>query len=205
MNITVDISGIDSITYSIYSSPRLNNARLLRNNINVNSLRLYAKATIYNGLYTLNNYAYYSHIFDYIRHKYKIDVLNVAFLYYIETYKNKLINMSTNNKKYTYINSNQTVRNKTRKLVKYNNIVQCNNTRKKFKHSMYNGIVLSKGYGKKILDYIERDLVSRDYKIIILIPIDIHIITYYRQNGYLPLGVYENIDKEGMEVMYKLL
>ncbi len=170
LNITVNDSIINNIKFYLYRSPS-NNIKFIKNkSLNMNTKRLYVDAKVLINTKIKNN-----DIIDYFKDKH-IDLSEIAYLSFIK-----------NNVKYLYSRKNN-----ERKLftfIAYSNINNnlVNTTSKninKYKNNRLNGIVFSKGYGKKLLLYIENYLKGKGYKYLFLLPISKILADFYLKLGY---------------------
>lgn len=179
MNIRVDNSDKDRIIFKLYRSPANNNITAKNNRLNLKYKRLYITATI-----LLNN-RIESNIKKFIKDN-RIALNTAAYVSYIEHSKVQF----NPNRSYTYKNS-----------VFINNIYTdaMNITyNKKFYNTYNRGILFTKGYGAKLLKYIEEYLKKSGYKIIFLIPSNARLISYYNKHGYVQNTV--NINTENNNI-----
>lgn len=161
-NIIVSENSLYNITFSIISSPYINKLSFIKDNKNIKTKREYTRAEI--KIKESNETKY---IFDHYK-DYKI-----AYLSYIEIIKKKY-NITNKNtfKTYTVLHKNNTI--KTKKRNKYHN-------------KQYNTVkhyTVSKGYGKILLEYIEKYLKNKKFNYIILVPSKKSLIKYYENLGY---------------------
>lgn len=168
------------IFFSIWSSPKINEINFIKGNKNKSTLREYATAEIY-----LNN-KIDKHIIEYFKEK---GTDKIAYLSYIRIIKKK------HNNFFTVLNNSNTI--KTIKRNKYRN-KQKNNTIKG------NRYILSKGYGKILLQYIEHFLKEKGIQYLVLIPSVKPLIEYYTNAGYTIEYIPNNsIDKENNNYILK--
>jgi hypothetical protein len=175
------------IKYILYRSP-INNINFIKNNeINIKTKREYAKADVLLKD-DINNI-----ILEYFISK-DIDASKIAFLSYIKIIKinyNKKDNRTF--KTFTIVNRRNTI--KTNKLQKYYS------KRNSFNIPRH---VITKGFGKVLLEYIEQDLKNKGFEYIILVPSVKSLIKYYKSLGYKPQIIPNNkISKENEEYQMK--
>jgi hypothetical protein len=100
-----------------------------------------------------------------------------------------------NNIKYLY--SRKNYERKLFTFISYNNInnnlinISSPNINK-YKNNRIEGIVLTKGYGKKLLLYIEQYLKTKGIKCLILLPSDEKLINYYLKLQYKITAIKDN-------------
>lgn len=144
-------------------------------------MREYVSAELY-----LNN-KIDKHIIDYFKEK---GTEKIAYLSYIRIIK------KPHNKLFTVLNNSNTI--KTMKRNKYKNKKGNNNTIKGHRY------ILSKGYGKILLQYIEQFLREKGIEYLILIPSVKQLIEYYTKAGYIIEYIPNNtIDKENNNYILK--
>jgi hypothetical protein len=177
-DIRKDIETSNYIKFSIWSSPQNNNINFIKLNKNKITKRVYADAEILFGNRITRDYKYIENFFN----KKGIISSKLVILSNIRIIKTQY-NTRTN-KSYTMLNKRNTI--KTNKREKYFNKIS-------YKY------ILSKGYGKILLEYIEQYLKSKGYEYLVLIPSSKSIIGYYLKSKYIQnitnLEVNENYNK----------
>lgn len=180
MNIRVDNSDKDHIIFKLYRSPANNNITAKNNRLNLKSKRLYVTATI-----LLNN-RIDANIKKYITDN-KLNINKTAHLSYIEI-KKEVYNSHKN-----YTRKNITF------ISKYDIPLTGVTYNKKFYSKKNKGLIIPKGYGVKLLMYIEEYLKNRGYTILILNPMRRPLINYYEKHGYIQDTININIDNDEKE------
>ena len=151
------------LQFTLFRSPKNNNINFVKNNIlNIEKRRKYAIAEVKLGD-KIDDY-----ILEYFNDR-NIDIHKSAFLSMIEIVKSHRRN-TKNNSKFTVL-YNKNITNTLRSKNYYN-----------IRNKAY---TLSKGYGKILLDYIEKTLYkSYGIKYIVLQPSKNYLISYYSSIGY---------------------
>jgi hypothetical protein len=165
VDITTNIISNSYIKFTLWRSPINNNIIFIKNKtLNVISKRKYATAEIY-----LNNKIPESIQYFFVKHN--IDISKVAYISYIETIKTRIntCKNESSSKSFTLLNKKNI--NKTYKNTKYYN-----------KRNKY--YILSKGYGKILINNIEKILKDKGIKYISLIPSKHSLIKYYTNLNY---------------------
>lgn len=152
------------IEFTLWCSPVNNNINFIKNkSINITSKRKYATAEVY-----LNDKIPESIIAFFV--KQGIDITTVAHISYIRIIKTRR-NTRKNESKHTFTVLNRRNINKTYKNKTYYN-------------SRENIYILSKGYGKVLLNNIEKILKDKGIQYISLIPANQSLIQYYEKLKY---------------------
>jgi hypothetical protein len=155
----------DFYIFNLYRSPISNKVNFIKNKtLNIRSKRLYASGEV----------KFNKKIPDYIQ-EYVLNqglILNeVAYLSYIRIIKLSL-HTRRNNTRSTFT----TLTNE--------NVNESKNSRNRFYNRHSKEYILSKGYGKKLIMYIEKYLVENGIKHIILVPESKPLVPYYTNLGY---------------------
>lgn len=166
MNITVEKSE-DSQKYILRSSPNQNTIRFIKNKtLNTRKKRVYAVAEI-----ALNR-KIPEHILEYMREK-GIKEEEAAYIEYIETKKTPL------RTRHHYSPNTFTT------LYNENNVInESNHTRMKYYNVRNQTYILTKGYGRKLLQQIEISLKKEGLRYLLLIPSRKWLLKYYTGLGY---------------------
>jgi hypothetical protein len=162
MNTIISEDDKSYIKFTLLSSPSLNDINFIKYNKNSKIKRIYAKAEVKTK---------YSYDTEYIFNYYK--GYKIAYLSFIELNKKKFNSKNnTTYKIFTTLSKNNTI-----------------NTykRKKYYNKQYNATehyTISKGYGKILLEIIEKYLKNKNFEYLILIPSKKSLIHYYENLGY---------------------
>jgi hypothetical protein len=161
-NIRINEKSSDYIKFSIWSSPNSNNINFIKDDKNKSTLREYATADVY-----LDNKIDID-ILNYFKEK-GLKNRNIAYLSYIEIKKIRYRNNKTY-KTFTIINKHNTIKTSKRNL---------------YYNKRNNEYIISKGYGKILLKYIELYLKEKGILYLALIPSSKKLIKYYENIGYI--------------------
>jgi len=157
------------IMFELWKSPKDNVNFIKNKQFNTVTPRKYVIAEVY-----INDKIDKS-IRDYMYTTYHVNPSNIAYISYIAIMKIPLrTRRNTNNTK--YIKTNFTMINKKNTVNTYK--------RTQYYNKQNNQYIMSKGYGKILLTYIETYMRKNDIQYIILMPSYAKLIAYYTKHGY---------------------
>ena len=155
----------DFYIFNLHRSPISNKVNFIKNKtLNIRSKRLYASGEV------KFNKRIPSYIQEYVLNQ-GISLNEVAYLSYIRIIKLSL-HTRRNNIRSTFTS------------ITNENVNESNNSRNRFYNRLSNEYILSKGYGKKLIMYIEKYLLENGIKHIILVPKSKSLVPYYMNLGY---------------------
>jgi hypothetical protein len=155
----------DFYMFNLRHSPINNKVNFIKNKtLNIRSKRLYASGEV------KFNKGIPSYIQDYI-YKQGLNLNEVAYLSYIRIIKLSL-HTRRNNIRSTFTS------------LLNENVNESKNSRNRFYNRQSKEYILTKGYGKKLITYIEKYLIENGIKHIILVPESKPLVTYYTNLGY---------------------
>jgi hypothetical protein len=155
----------DFYMFNLRHSPINNKVNFIKNKtLNIRSKRLYASGEV------KFNKGIPSYIQDYI-YKQGLNLNEVAYLSYIRIIKLSL-HTRRNNIRSTFTS------------LLNENVNESKNSRNRFYNRQSKEYILTKGYGKKLITYIEKYLIENGIKHIILVPKSKPLVPYYINLGY---------------------
>jgi hypothetical protein len=164
MNVEI-IKDDDFYMFNLYQSPIHNKVNFIKNKaLNIRSRRLYASGEV------KFNKSIPDYIQDYIL-KQGLNLNEVAYLSYI-----RIIRLSLHTRRNNIRSTFTSLLNK--------NVNQSKNSKNRFYNRRAEEYILSKGYGKKLITYIEKYLLENGIKHIVLVPESKPLVPYYTNLGY---------------------